>query len=70
MTDWKVTIIKGGTIQIVHETYGHYGFHPFDLSIDDRMKMIRALSMTKEDQMMEMFEHRQIDDEIISAVWP
>ena len=70
MTDWKVTIIKGGTIQIVHETYGHYGFHPLDLSIDDRMKMIRALSMTKEDQMMEMFGHRQIDDDIISEVWP
>ena len=55
MTDWKVRILKCGTIEIRHETYGHYGFHPLDLSTEDRMKMIRALSMTKADMMKEMF---------------
>jgi len=56
MTDWTVRVRTGGSIEIHHETYGSYGFHPLDLSVEDRMTMIRALTMTKEHQMKEINE--------------
>jgi len=46
---WEVDVLKSGTIRISNERYGYYGFHPHDLSIEDRMKMIRTLSMTNVD---------------------
>lgn len=55
MTGWKVEIMKDGNTVIYDSYGGHYGFHPLDLTLEDRMKMIRALTMTKEDQMKAMF---------------
>jgi len=43
--EYKVKI-NGDVIEITHGAAG-FGFHPLDLSVEDRMKMIRALS-TKE----------------------
>lgn len=55
MNDWNVTIRDDSIIEIRHEQFGHYGFSPFDLSIEDRLKMIHALSMTKEDMLRAVF---------------
>jgi hypothetical protein len=55
MTDLKTTVLKWGTIIIHRGQDDGYKFHPLDLSIEDRMKMIRALSTTSDDMVKGIF---------------
>ena len=59
---WEVDVLKGGNIRISHERYGHYGFHPHYFSIEDRMKMIRAMSITEEDSARELHLDSYIEE--------
>lgn len=59
---WEVDIMKGGNIVISHKRYGNYGFHPYYFSIEDRMKMIRALSMTEEESARELHVDSYIEE--------
>jgi hypothetical protein len=59
---WEVEVMKGGNI-IIHRKIGdNYGFHPHDFTIEDRMAMIRALSMTKEESSREILGDSYIEE--------
>ena len=48
----RVKVFAGGGIEIVSK-HGQYGFHPLDLAVEDRLKMIHALSITVKEYMEE-----------------